>query len=86
MLLVLSVGCARDSLHTIGQRGWLRGWTYYVSLGCFAVLVLSAIAFLFGGAKLGLYFIGPAIGVLIIAGTRNTWELLLRAREQGASR
>jgi hypothetical protein len=31
-LLVLSVGGALDSLRTIGQRGWLHGWTYYVSL------------------------------------------------------
>ena len=85
VLLVLRVGGALDSLRTIGQRGWLHGWTHYVSLGCFAVLVLGAIAFLIGGAEVGLYFVGPAIGVLIIAATRNTWELLLRAREQGAS-
>jgi hypothetical protein len=85
VLLVLSFGGALDSLRTIGQRGWLHGWTHYVSLGCFAVLVLSAIAFIIGGTEVGLYFVGPAIGVLIIAGTRNTWELLLRAREQGAS-
>jgi hypothetical protein len=52
-----------------------------VSLGCFAILVLGAIAFLFGVAGVGLYVVGSAIGVLIIAGTRNTWELLIRARE-----
>jgi hypothetical protein len=32
VLLVLSVGGALDSSRTIGQRGWLHGWTYYVSL------------------------------------------------------
>jgi hypothetical protein len=32
VLLVLSVGGALDSLLMIGQRGWLHGWTYYVSL------------------------------------------------------
>jgi hypothetical protein len=57
-----------------------------VSLGCFAVLVLSAIAFLFGtAAGVGLYFVGVAIGVLIVAGTRYTWGLLIQAQEQGGN-
>jgi hypothetical protein len=85
VLLVLSLGGALDSLRTIARRGWLHGWTHYVSLGCFAVLVLSALVLLFGAAGVGLYFVGPAIGVLIIAGTRNTWELLIRARGRDAS-
>jgi hypothetical protein len=85
VLLVLSLGGALDSLRTIARRGWLHGWTHYVSLGCFAVLVLSALVLLLGDAGVGLYFVGPAIGVLIIAGTRNTWELLLRARGHDAS-
>jgi hypothetical protein len=68
------------------QRGRLHGWTHFVPLGCFAVLGLGAIAFLFGVAGVGLYFVGRAIGVLIIAGTRNIWELLVRAREHVASR
>src|SRR5215212_3917937 len=85
VLLVLSLGGALDSLRTIARRGWLHGWTHYVSLGCFAVLVLSALVLLLGDAGVGLYFVGPAIGVLIIAGTRNTWELLLRARGRDAS-
>jgi hypothetical protein len=85
VLLVLSLGGALDSLRTIARRGWLHGWTHYVSLGCFAVLVLSALVLLLGAAGVGLYFVGPAIGVLIIAGTRNTWELLLRARGRDAS-
>jgi hypothetical protein len=59
---------------------WLHGWTHYVSLGCFAVLVFGSLVLLFGAAGVGLYFVGPATGVLIIAGTRNTWELLMRAR------
>ena len=50
VLLALSLGGALDSLRTIGQRGWLHGWTHYVSLGCSAVLVLSAVAILFGAA------------------------------------
>jgi len=86
VLLVLSVGGAVDSLRTIGQRGWLRGWTHYVSLGCFATLVVSSIAFLLEATGVGAYFVGTAVGVLIVAGTRNTWELLIRARGGGPSR
>jgi len=85
VLLVLSLVGAQDSWGTTGGRGFLHGWTHYVSLGCFAVLLLSAIAFLLGAAGVGLYLVGAAIGVLIVAGTRNTWGLLIRAREQGAS-
>src|SRR5829696_8721495 len=77
VLLLMSLVGIRDSLRSIGQGGWLHGWTHYVSLGCFAILVLGAIAFLFGVAGVGLYVVGSAIGVLIIAGTRNTWELLI---------
>ena len=84
ILLVVSLVGAQDSLRTIGQRRWLHGWTHFVSLGCFAILLLASIAFLFGAAGVGLYVVGPAIGVLIIAGTRNTWEILVRAREHGA--
>ena len=51
--------------------------------GGFAVLLLSAVAFLFGAAGVGLYFVGAAIWVLIVAGTRNTWGLLIQVREQG---
>jgi hypothetical protein len=85
VLLLLSLGGALDSLRTIARHGWLHGWTHYVSLGCFAVLVLSALVLLFGAWGVGLYLVGPAIGVLIIAGTRNTWELLLRARRRDAN-
>ena len=56
-----------------------------MSLGCFAVLVLSALVLLFGAWGVGPYLVGPAIGMLIIAGTRNTWELLLRARRRDAN-
>jgi hypothetical protein len=84
VLLVLSLGGALDSLRTISQHGWLHGWTHYVSLGCFVVLVLGALVLVFGAARVGLYFVGPAIGVLIVAGTRNTWELLIRARRRDA--
>jgi hypothetical protein len=85
VLLLLSLGGALDSLRTIARRGWLHGWTHYVSLGCFTMLVLSALVLLFGAWGVGVYLVGPAIGVLIIAGTRNTWELLLRARRRDAS-
>jgi hypothetical protein len=85
VLLALSLGGALDSLRTIARRGWLHGWTHYVSLGCFAVLVLSALVLLFGAWGVGLYLVGPAIGMLIIAGTRNTWGLLLRARRRDAN-
>lgn len=54
-----------------------------MSLGSFAILVLGAVAFLFGAAGVELYVVVSAIGVLIIAGTRNTWEHLIRAREHG---
>ena len=84
VLLVANLVGSQDSVRTMGQRGWLHGWTHYVSLACFAILVLSAVAFLFGATGVGLYVTGPAIGVLIIAGTRNTWELLVRAREHDA--
>jgi hypothetical protein len=67
-------------LRTIARRGWLPGWTPYASVGCFAVLVFGSLVLLFGAAGVGLYLVGPASGVLIIAGTRNTWELLMRAR------
>ena len=85
VLLDLSLGGALDSLRTIARRGWLHGWTHYVSLGCFAVSVLSALVLLFGAWGVGLYLLGPAIGMLIIAGTRNTWGLLLRARRRDAN-
>ena len=52
-----------------------------MSLGCFVALTACAIAFLFGAVRVGLYVTGPSIGLLIIAGTRNTWELLNLARE-----
>jgi len=84
VLLVLSLVGAQDSWST-RQHEFLHGWTHYVSLAGFAVLLLSAVVFLFGAAGIGLYFVGSAIRVLIVAGTRNTWGLLTRAREQGAS-
>jgi hypothetical protein len=49
----LSLGGALDSLRTIARHGWLHGWTHYVSLGCLAVLVLSAVALLFGAWEVG---------------------------------
>ena len=51
-----------------------------MSLASFAVLILSALMLSLGAAWVGLYFLGPASSVLIIAETRNTWELLLRTR------
>jgi hypothetical protein len=84
VLLLVSLVGVRDSLRTIARRELLQGWTHYVSLGCFAVLTACAIVFLFGAVRVGLYATGPAIGLLIIAGTRNTWELLIRAREHEA--
>ena len=50
------------------------------------MLTACAIAFLFGAVRVGLYTTGPAIGLLIVAGTRNTWELLIRTREHEADR
>jgi uncharacterized protein YndB with AHSA1/START domain len=86
VLLLVSLFGIRDSLRTIARRGRLRGWPHYVSLGCFVALTACAIAFLFGAVGVGLYVTGPSIGLLIIAGTRNTWELLVRAREHDTGR
>jgi hypothetical protein len=71
-LLLVSLFGIRDSLRTIARHGRLRGWPHYVSLGCFVALTACAIAFLFGAVRVGLYVTGPSIGLLIIAGTRNT--------------
>jgi hypothetical protein len=84
VLLLISLVGVRDSLRTIARRGRLPGWTHYASPGCFAVLSACALAFLFGASRVGLYVTGAAVGMLIIAGTRNTWELLIWAREQDA--
>jgi hypothetical protein len=78
-LLLLSLVGTQDSLHTIGRHGRLHGWTHHVSLACFAIIVLASVAFLLGAEGVGVYCVGPVIGMLIIAGTRNTWELLVRA-------
>ena len=82
MLLVLSLVGAQDLWGT-REREYIHGWTHYVSVGGFAMLLLSAVAFLFGAVGVGLYIVGAAIWVLIVAETRSTWGLLIRAREQG---
>jgi hypothetical protein len=64
-----------------GRRGRPRGWTHYVSVGCFVILLAASSGFLFVTTGFGLWVSGPAIGALIIAGTRNTWEILIRARK-----
>ena len=84
VLLVLSLVGFQDSWGR-RQQEFLHGWTHYVSVGCFAVLILGAVTFLFGAWGVGLWFVGSAIVVLIVAATRNTWGLLSRAREQGTS-
>ena len=84
VLLVLSLVGGQDLWGT-RQHEFLHGWTHYVSLGGFAYLLVSAVAFLFGAAGVGLYLVGAAIWVLIVAGTRNTWGLLIQAREQGGN-
>ena len=84
MLLLVSPVGGRDSLRTKARRGRRRGWTHYLSLGCFAVLTACAVMFLLGAESAGLHVTGPAIGLLIVAGTRNTWEVLIRAREHEA--
>ena len=53
VLLVLSLVGAQDLWGT-RQHEFLHGWTHYVSLGGFAVLLLSAIAFLFEAWGVGL--------------------------------
>ena len=86
VLLLVCLVSVRDSVRTVARRGRLRGWTNYLSLGCFVVLIACAIAFLLGAVGIGMYAAGPAIGLLIMAGTRNTWELLIRARKHDADR
>ena len=66
-----------------GAAGLIRA---YVSVGGSAVLLLGAVALLLGAWGVGVYFVGAAIWVLILAGTRNTWGLLIRARERGSNR
>jgi hypothetical protein len=85
VLLVLSLVGGQDLWGT-RQHEFLSGWTHYVSVGGFAVLLLGAVALLFGAWGVGVYFVGAAIWVLILAGTRNTWGLLIRARERGSNR
>jgi hypothetical protein len=77
-LLILGFAGLQDTLRVVGWRGQ-RGWPHLASLACFAALIGASIALLFA-VRFGLYVAGLAIGVLIIAGTRNTWEILIRAR------
>ena len=76
-LLVLSLVGLQDSLRTVGWRV-PRGWPHRASLACFALIIGASITLLFGVIDFGLYVAGLAIGVLIIAGARNAWEILRR--------
>jgi hypothetical protein len=76
-LLVLSLVGLQDSLRTVGWRA-PRGWAHRASLACFALIIVASITLLFGVIDFGLYVAGLAIGVLIIAGARNAWEILGR--------
>ena len=67
----------RDILRVVGWRGHHRGWPHLASLACFAALCVASTTLLFGPINFGLYVAGLAVGVLIIAGTRNTWEIFV---------
>jgi hypothetical protein len=78
VLLALSLVGLRDILRVVGCRGHHGGWPHLASLACFAALCVASATLLFGAINFGLYVAGLAVGVLIIAGTRNTWEILRR--------
>jgi hypothetical protein len=77
-LLALSLVGLRDTLSVVGWRGHRSRWPHLASLACLAALSVASVTLLFGAIDFGLDVAGVAIGVLIIAGTRNTWEILHR--------
>lgn len=78
--------------HTLSQfqetrREQARQWgrsvvarRFALPLLCFAALVIIAVSVLLGGID-GLYWLVPVMILLILAASRNAWDLLLQLRQ-----
>jgi hypothetical protein len=68
----------RARLHTWGSGGVAR--RFVAPTLCFVALTIIAVSVLLGQTG-GLYWLVPAMILLIVAASRNAWDLLLRLRE-----
>jgi hypothetical protein len=67
-------------------HGWSRGGVarrFVVPALCFVALTIIAVSVLLGQTG-GLYWLVPVMILLIVAASRNAWDLLLRLREPPA--
>jgi hypothetical protein len=71
----------RTQLHGWGRGGVAR--RFAVPTLCCVTLLIIAVLVLLGGTS-GLYWLVPVMILLVVAASRNAWDLLLRLREPPA--
>jgi hypothetical protein len=66
------------------KRTWGSGWRialrFIIPGVCFGVLVVIAVSVLLGHSS-GLYWLVPVMILLVVAASRNAWDLLMELRE-----